>query len=460
MPLRRAHRPSRIGLLVLVLGVLVPGLVGPPALADTVVRPVLNHDFADPDVLEVDGTYFVYSTNAGNRHIWLATSQDLMRWKVADRDPLPHIGDWADPRWRFRPEAGDFGIWAPEVFDNGHGYTMLYTAHDRATDKQCIGAARARTPWGPFTPAGSRPVVCPAELGGAIDPATFVEGGHRYLLWKNDGNCCGKDTWLYLQRVTWDGTRVLGRPIPLIRQDRDWEGPVVEAPTLVKRGGRYVLFYSANYFSGTGYKVGYAVADNLTGPYRKASKPLLTSDSLRGAVRGPGGQDVVVGPDGRDHIVFHGWDPEFRYRMMYRADLGWANGSTPIVRGSTTRYEAEDAFRVHAPVRVARDASAGRAVGPMEHPDSAVQFAVFAASSGPHIMTVWFGHSSRDGSGPAAASHALEVNHVRVGQVEYPYTGRETWQSAEVGIELREGWNVVRLGKARGTVRLDAVDIA
>ncbi|GAA2674728.1 hypothetical protein GCM10010400_41230 [Streptomyces aculeolatus] len=43
---------------------------------------------------------------------------------------------------------------APEVFDNGAGITMHYTARDRASDKQCIGVALSATPGGPATPPG------------------------------------------------------------------------------------------------------------------------------------------------------------------------------------------------------------------------------------------------------------------------------------------------------------------
>ena len=51
----------------------------------------------------------------------------------------------------------------------------------------------------------------------------------------------------------------------LIQNDQPWEGPVVEAPFMWKRTGRYYLFYSGNGYVSPEYAVGYAVSDSVTG---------------------------------------------------------------------------------------------------------------------------------------------------------------------------------------------------
>lgn len=301
-------------------------LVSPAAAAVPVRGPVLDRDFPDPDIVKVGRTYHAYATNGDGKHVQHAMSTDLVHWTVAGADVLPALGRWAEP------DSGK--VWAPEVYANGHGFTLQYTAKDRAGGRQCVGAALSPSPDGPFVPAGDGPLVCPVEDGGAIDAAGFTEHGRRYLLWKSDGNCCHKDTWLHLQPVSRDGTRTTGPAVRLLKQDQLWEGEVVEAPTLVKRGGHYVLFYSANFYDGDAYATGYALADSLTGPYTKGPRPLLSTESLGGTVRGPGGQDVVTGPDGRDRIVFHGWrpGPPHRYRAVYTVGLGF-DGGRPVVRG-------------------------------------------------------------------------------------------------------------------------------
>ena len=292
-----------------------------PVPSGSPAAPVLDQDFADPDVVEVDGTYYGYATQPkdGSANISMASSTDLRSWTATASDPLPELPPW----------AANGRTWAPDVSAAADTFVMYFTAHSVDPDLQCIGVARSRDPAGPFVPVGARPLVCPAAEGGAIDPASFVDSdGKRYLLWKNDGNCCGKDTWLHLQPMSPDGLTVTGPPRRLLRQDQAWEGQLIAAPTLVRRGRSYVLLYSANDYGGDKYATGYATARHIGGPYRKGPTPLLTTEAT--GIIGPGGQDVVVGRHGGSTIVFHGWDPAFVYRAMYAAPLRW-RGELPIV---------------------------------------------------------------------------------------------------------------------------------
>jgi len=322
-PLRWLLAPTLAAVLVAGCGGAETGGDEPPAASTSAAAegplPVLDQDFPDPDLLEVDGTWYAYATQPrdGSLNVQMATSADLETWEMATEDPLPELPAWAT----------NGRTWAPEVTAGPDGFLMYFTARSVDPDMQCIGVATSAAPTGPFRPA-DEPLVCPEDLGGAIDAASYVEeDGSRYLLWKNDGNCCGLDTWLHLQRLSPDGTRFAGDPVRLVKQDQPWEGNLVEAPTLVRQGSTYVLFYSANDYGGENYTTGYATAEQLEGPYEKADEPLLTTDQT--GVTGPGGQDVVVDESGEAHIAFHGWDPAVIYRAMYVEDLDW-EGSTPV----------------------------------------------------------------------------------------------------------------------------------
>jgi beta-xylosidase len=186
-------------------------------------------------------------------------------------------------------------------------------------------------PEGPFQPQGKQPLICQIEQGGDIDPSSFADDdGTRYLLWKNDGNCCGGQTWIYIQKISNDGLTLEGEPTRLITADQVWEGILVEAPTLWKHNDKYYLFYSANDYLTPRYAVGYAVADSVLGPYRKAKKPLLAS-SVKNRVIGPGGQDIVLDKDGDPWIVYHSWEPG-SIRGMNIDPLRW-EGDVPVVQG-------------------------------------------------------------------------------------------------------------------------------
>jgi beta-xylosidase len=282
---------------------------------------VLDQNFPDPDVLKVGNTYYAYATQPSDNsmNLSVATSRNLTAWQVSSTDPLPKLPAWAT--------AGR--TWAPDVAAVGDTFVMYITARNTDPDLQCIGVAKASKPEGPFEPVGQKALICPVDQGGAIDAGSFVDtDGKRYLLWKNDGNCCGKDTWLYLQPMTPDGLRIAGPPKRLIKQTEGWEGNLVEAPTLVRRGSTYVLFYSANDYGGEKYATGYATAPKIDGPYKKGPEPLMTTDEI--GVIGPGGQDVVELPGGKTRIVFHGWDAAIVSRGMYVADLTW-DGNRPVV---------------------------------------------------------------------------------------------------------------------------------
>lgn len=293
---------------------------------DQFVNPVIGLDFPDPDTLKVGDTYYAYATQGNSSIFQSARSSDLVTWEMLG-DAMPGPPTWTKP--------GPF-YWAPEVttWDDGKTFVMYFTARDTESDKQCIGVATADKPEGPFNSAADKPIICPAEVGGAIDAASFTDDdGTRYILWKNDGNCCGFDTFLHIQKVSADGLTLEGEPTQLIKQDQGWEGLLVEAPTLWKHNGKYYLFYSANNYAGIDYAMGYAVADNVLGPYTKPqNKPFMSTDLQNGGALGPGGQDIIVDKDGDTWMMYHTWDPSATFRGVQIDELVW-EGDVPVVKG-------------------------------------------------------------------------------------------------------------------------------
>ncbi|MCU1635119.1 MAG: hypothetical protein JWQ68_358 [Cryobacterium sp.] len=285
------------------------------------VAPVIAEDFPDPDVLEVDGKYYAYATNGNSRNVQVAESDDLESWSMLGEDALPQLPPWVIPG----------KTWAPEVTELSPGqYVMYFTATNFQPSLQCIGVATATSPTGPFVVQGTGMLVCPTEEGGAIDASTFSENGALFLLWKNDGNCCGLDTWLSIAPLTADGLALAAPGQRILKQTLAWEGELVEAPTLVKRASTYHLFYSSNFFGDDSYAVGYASAASLAGPWQKRDDPFLSSGDPQGVFRGPGGQDVVTGPGGEDWLVFHAWDPAYTYRGMFVEPLRFGSSGPEV----------------------------------------------------------------------------------------------------------------------------------
>lgn len=305
-------------------------LAAPTAAADgstprASAQLVINQNFPDPDVFETDEAYYAFATNTAGANVQVATAQD-------SRGPWQHLPDALPslPGWIGKGSNGSLNIWAPDVSVRDDGtYLMYYTAFHSQTRKQCLGAAVADNPAGPFVPTSPDPLICNHTQGDVIDPASFVDDdGSRYLLYKDSrgGNARSGPSTLWMRQVGADGVTPVGPDVALLKADRPEERGVVEAPTLIRRPEGYVLFFSGNTFDSGAYFTNYATSSNVAGPYTKAPGALLSGDKLDGPVVDPGGQDVLS-----DSIVFHGdLGAPGGDRGMYTADLSW-NGLQPVL---------------------------------------------------------------------------------------------------------------------------------
>jgi beta-xylosidase len=317
------------------------GSSSPSAIpAGTFVNPVIDDDFPDPFVLRVGDGYFAYATTDAAQHLQLARSSDLVSWEILD-DPLPKLAGWS---------SGD--TWAPEVLKTSAGFVLYYTARapeikrPDGSGSQCITLAVATVPEGPFVDSSTEPLVCQGELGGSIDATPFVDAdGTRFLILKNDGNCCGLPTRFWIQRLSADGLRLTGKPSDMgVVNDEPWEGGLIEAPTLLLRDGTYFLFYSANGYDTEFYAVGYATSKKVLGPYVDAREnPILASAwgrPVTSRARGPGHQSVVAAPGGQLWMAYHAWDQDavgygnFGSRTVWIDKLELA-GAKAVVHGPT-----------------------------------------------------------------------------------------------------------------------------
>ena len=308
MNIHKSYLPAAvITLIVIVVGGSAPASGRSPIMSpsigapDSFQNPVIDRNFADPGVVRTDDAWYAYATGDLTVNIQVARSSDLVTWERVG-EALPRLPFW-------QPSAKGL-TWAPEVVRVGEGYVMYYTGRDVQAGKQCLSTATATAPEGPFVDESDAPLLCQVELGGSIDPYPFVAGdGTRYLLWKNDGNCCGLPTRIWMQRLSDYGLEVTGEAVDLgVRDDAPWEGALIEAPTLVEHEGRFYLFYSANAYDSADYAIGYAVAERLLGPYRDAADdPLVASGE---GAAGPGGQAIVTEPDGDQWLLYHAWDAQ------------------------------------------------------------------------------------------------------------------------------------------------------
>ena len=286
-------------------------------------NPVYDADFPDPFVLKVGDTYYAYATNGGGKQVQTLTSKDLVRW-TPGRDALPKVGRW----------GYEGNTWAPEVLRRGDGkYVLYYTA------VHCVGAAVADTPLGPFVDHADEPLVCQRDEGGSIDASPFRDDdGKLYLVWKNDGNAIGHATYIWVQRLSDDGTELVGRRARVEKNDTGWEGSVVEGPQLWRQDGRLYLFYSGSTFESDSYAVGYATCESPLGPCKDAPENPILKSACRAS--GPG-HHTLVRDGGETWILYHAWPAPVRQdkRVLWLDRVTWENGK-PDVHGPTCNEQA------------------------------------------------------------------------------------------------------------------------
>lgn len=256
--------------------------------------PVLPYDFADPEVVQVGGTYYGYATNGGGGNVQLIRSRDLVHWEWLG-DALPTLPGWAAPN----------RTWAPAVLPGPGRHVLYYSVRHRASGRQCISVAVASRPEGPFVDGSSGPFVCQLDRGGSIDPSTFVDSdGRAYLLWKSEDETIGGRATLWSAPLSPDGLSLAGRPAALLRSEQAWEHGTIEGPAMVRAGGAVQLLYSGSSWARADYGVAHARCTGPLGPCRRtAGGPFLRSF---GDAVGAGGAEVLRA-GGRSWLVFHAW---------------------------------------------------------------------------------------------------------------------------------------------------------
>jgi beta-xylosidase len=312
------------------------------AVAEPSFVPVYRDNFPDPHIVEHNGRFVAYSTNYG-LNLPMLTSRDLINWSPVMRpddpskplDGMPQLAPWVEKD----------RTWAPEVMQVGGNWLLYYTARHRRREVQCLGVAVADNPLGPFRDSSAEPLVCQYGEGGTIDANPFRDtDGKLYLYYKSDGNAVGRRTYIWGQRLSDDGMKVLGTPVALIKDDKAWEWKLVEAPAMVRSPVGYQMFYSAAYYGWdpkerlSRYSTGYAQCSGPLGPCVDAPEnPILHSFNERqaGCISGPG-HPAILQAQGRHFIAFHAWaaTPRCRKaedeRYLYVAPLFWKDGKPQI----------------------------------------------------------------------------------------------------------------------------------
>ena len=236
-----------------------------------------------------------------------------------------------------------------------------------------IGVAVSDTPTGPYTLLYNRPIFDPGYP--IIDGNLLFENGKVFLYYSR---CCYKnpvesevaawarkkglfqeieESWVYGVQMKPDFSGVMGEPRlllqpPMLMTDRqtEWESRSVtsgevnrrwtEGSYIFKKNNRYYMMYSANFFGGKNYAVGYATSESPLGPFKKAdNNPVLQKNVEQGGiVTGTGHNSVTLSPDGKHMLcVYHGRTSKAgKQRVVFIDRMDVLPNGKLVVYGPTT----------------------------------------------------------------------------------------------------------------------------
>ncbi|HEX2976150.1 MAG TPA: glycoside hydrolase family 43 protein [Bacteroidales bacterium] len=298
----------------------------------------LQVNLGDPYILKASsGKYYMTGTGGIKDGFRMFSSTDLKEWKDEGRIYQGNTeGQWCTANF-----------WAPELYEYKGRFYLLFSADWRknpAREKENfrIGIAVSDSPTGPFTDLINGPVFDPGYP--VIDGNLLFEDGRIFLYYSR---CCYKhpvesevadwarvkglyneieESWVYGIEMKPDFSGTIGEPQLLLRPpvsmvdpQSEWESRSVtsgeinrrwtEGSFIFRKNDTYFLMYSANYFGGKNYAVGYATSRFPLGPFKKAANnPVLEKNVGKGGiVTGTGHNSVITGPDGKTMLcVYHG----------------------------------------------------------------------------------------------------------------------------------------------------------
>ncbi|MCW3804473.1 glycoside hydrolase family 43 protein [Plebeiibacterium marinum] len=290
-----------------------------------IYNPVLPGDYPNPTVIKIKDCYYASATsNEWSPLFPIFKSKDLINWKLISYVFPGGAPDWADKNF-----------WSPELaYDKEQDRVYVYySARDKKTNRMTIGVASAESPEKPFVDHG--PFV--SQEMGSIDAFEMRDrDGKIYLIWKEDGSSIGLPTPIYAQEVSNDRSRLLGEKVELIRNDKDWEGGLVEGVCLFAKGDYFYMFYSSGNCCDKecNYKVGVARAKSLLGPWEKfEDNPILRTNV---EWKCPG-QGAVVPKDDDLFLLYHAYSRQgsvYIGRQGVLEKLFWRKDNWPYFKNA------------------------------------------------------------------------------------------------------------------------------
>ncbi len=279
-------------------------------------NPIIEGWYADPEGAVFGERYWIFPTYSApydeQLHFDAFSSPDLVTWTKHERVLTSAAVSWAKR-----------AMWAPSAIEKNGRYYLFFGANDIQNDEQLggIGVAVADQPQGPYRDLLGAPLIDRFHHGAQpIDQFVFRDvDGQDYLIYGGWRHC-------NIARLRHDYKALLPFEDEETFKEITPEG-YVEGPFLFIRGGRYYFMWSEGGWTGPNYRVAYAVADSVMGPWQRLGVILQQDPDI---ATGAGHHSVIPGPgDDEWYIVYH------------RRPLGETDGNHRVVCVDRLEFDEE-----------------------------------------------------------------------------------------------------------------------
>ena len=269
----------------------------------TSINPIVKGWYADPEAMVFGDQYWIFPTFSARYkdQVFLDafSSKDLIQW-----EKHPRVLDTSVIKWAKQ------AIWAPSIIEKNNLYYLFFSANDlqkpggpywneknNINHYGGIGIAVADTPSGPYKDYLGKPLIDQFyNEAQPIDQFVFKDIDDTYYMFYGGWRHCNlaqlNDDFTGF--IPWDNDQLFKEITP--------DG-YVEGPFVFRRKNSYYFMWSEGNWGNDTYKVAYAMADKVSGPYNRVGT-ILESD--KNIATGAGHNSVINTPNTDQwYIVYH-----------------------------------------------------------------------------------------------------------------------------------------------------------
>lgn len=313
-------------------------------------NPLLPGYFADPTVIEDNGTFYIFATSdmpdwndISKMAVW--SSKDFVNWTC-------NYLNWPTKEACKSSTGTPSGVWAPSVIKAPNGKFYMYVT---VGQEVWVGVAdKLQGPWKNALP-DNQPLIRHKEYFyvETIDAECFVDDdGQAYLYWGSSNSGFDIEGRCLAVKLNPDMISFNGQPQEVTPPH------YFEAPYMFKKNGIYYFSYSWGKTWDPTYQVRYSTGPTPMGPWTEGMmRPILSTDEKDEKIKSTGHHSILRFKE-KYYIIYHRFNTLDKYPISQKL-----------------RQVAADELKFNSDGSIKRVASTNRGVGALKTADTKINLA-------------------------------------------------------------------------------------